>query len=112
MLNTTCADEYAFIFRLGTALVMSVAVVMFMSVSAADPSAVTEMPTSWMFSSRRCAVTTISSMPDCAVACCACATNGVTASATAELTSEPETRIIPDSKRRTTISNPPRSEIR
>ena len=73
MLNTTCEDEYAFIFRLGTARVMSVAMVMFMSVSIWPLSAVTAMPTSCRFSSRRWAVTTISSMPELAPACCACA---------------------------------------
>ena len=62
MLNTTCALEYAFILRLGTALTMSVAVVMLSSESAFSPMGVTAMPTSWMFCSRRWAVTTISSM--------------------------------------------------
>src|SRR5687767_8190041 len=61
MLNTTWALEYAFILRPGTALTMSVAVVMLRFCNALSPIGVTAMPTSWMFCSRRCAVTTTSS---------------------------------------------------
>src|SRR5688572_18776937 len=61
MLNTTWALEYAFILRPGTAFTMSVAVVMLRSCSALSPIGVTAMPTSWMFCSRRCAVTMTSS---------------------------------------------------
>ncbi len=64
---------------------MSVATVMLRSASWLEPSAVTAMPTSCSRSSRRCAVTTISSMPVLAPACCACTTAGVANASTAAI---------------------------
>src|SRR5688572_24428124 len=83
MLKTTWEDEYAFILRLGTARVMSVAVVMFRLPRDSEPSAVTEMPTSCRRSSRRLAVTKISSRARSPVAagCWASASTGAAASA-------------------------------
>ena len=64
MLKTTEVGEYAFTLSPGTARTRSVVSAISRVASACESSAVTEMPTSCRFCSRRWAVTMISARPD------------------------------------------------